>query len=66
MEQLDLFEKHQATCLSHLEEFADKHYAREISLLCTIPGIQKYSAMCIFSENGNDMSAFGTASQLVR
>mgnify|MGYP000853794275 FL=1 len=65
MEQLDLFEKQQATCLNHLEELADKYYAREISLLCTIPGIQKYSAMCILSEIGNDMDAFGSASQLV-
>lgn len=65
MEQLDLFEKQQAACLNHLEELADKYYAREISLLCTIPGIQKYSAMCILSEIGNDMDAFGSASRLV-
>lgn len=65
MEQLDLLEKQQAACLNHLEELADQYYAREISLLCTIPGIQKYSAMCILSEIGNDMSAFGKASHLV-
>ena len=65
MEQLDLLEKQQAACLNHLEELADKYFAREISLLCTIPGIQKYSAMCILSEIGNDMSAFGKASHLV-
>lgn len=65
MEQLDLLEKQQASCLDHLEELADKYYAREISLLCTIPGIQKYSAMCILSEIGNDMGAFGKASNLV-
>lgn len=65
MEQLDLLEKQQAACLNHLEELADKYYAREISLLCTIPGIQKYSAMCILSEIGIDMDAFGKASHLV-
>ncbi len=65
MEQLDLLEKQQAACLNHLEELADKYYAREISLLCTIPGIQKYSAMCIISEIGIDMDAFGKASHLV-
>jgi len=65
MEQLDLLEKQQAACLNHLEELVDQYYAREISLLCTIPGIQKYSAMCILSEIGNDMSAFGKASHLV-
>jgi transposase len=65
MEQIDLLEKQQARCLTHLEELADKYYAREISLLCTIPGIQKFSAMCILSEIGNDMEAFGKANNLV-
>jgi len=65
MEQLDLLEKQQAACLNHLEELADNYFAREISLLCTIPGIQKYSAMCILSEIGNDMEVFGKASHLV-
>jgi transposase len=65
MEQIDLLEKQQAACLNHLEELADEYFAGEISLLCTIPGIQQYSAMCILSEIGNDMSAFGKASHLV-
>lgn len=65
MEQINLFEKQQAACLNHLEELADRYFAREISLLCTIPGIQKYSAISILSEIGNDMSAFGKASHLV-
>ncbi|MGI5999129.1 MAG: IS110 family transposase, partial [Lutispora sp.] len=46
MEQIDLLEKQQAACLNHLEELAEEYFAGEISLLCTIPGIQKYSAMC--------------------
>jgi hypothetical protein len=58
MEQIDLLEKQRAACLNHLEELADAYFAREISLLCTIPDIQKYSAMCILSEIGNDMSVF--------
>ena len=37
MEQIDLIEKQQAACLNRLEELANIHYAREISLLCTIP-----------------------------
>jgi len=65
MEQINLLEKQQATCLNHLEELADRYFAREISLLCTIPGIQKYSAMSILSEIGNDMSSFGKASHLI-
>jgi len=65
MEQIDLYEKQQAACLTHLEELADAYYAREISLLSTIPGIQKLSALCILSEIGNDMEVFGKASNLV-
>jgi len=65
MEQIDLLEKQQAACLNHLEELAEAYFAREISLLCTIPGIQPYSAMCILSEIGNDMSVFAKASHLV-
>jgi hypothetical protein len=38
MEQINLLEKQQARYLTHLEELAGKYYAREISLLCTIPG----------------------------
>ena len=44
MDQIDLIEKQQATCLNHLEELANKHFTEEISLLCTIPGIKTYSA----------------------
>jgi hypothetical protein len=33
MEQIELLEKQQATCLNHLEELANEHFAKEISLL---------------------------------
>jgi transposase len=65
MEQIELIEKQQATCLNHLEEPANKHYAGEISLLCTIPGIKTFSALCILAEIGADMSVFPKASDLV-
>ena len=65
MEQIELIEKQQATCLHHLEELANEHFAEEISLLCTIPGIQKLSAICILSEIGNDMNVFHKATDLV-
>jgi len=48
-----------------LEKLAKRYFAREILLLCTIPGIQKYSVMSILSEIGNDMSSFGKASHLI-
>jgi transposase len=65
MEQIELLEKQQATCLNHLEELANKYFAEEISLLCTIPGVQKFSAWCILSEIGNDMDVFQKANALV-
>ncbi|MDR0205774.1 MAG: IS110 family transposase [Bacteroidales bacterium] len=65
MEQLNLIEKQQATCLYHLEELANTHFAEEISLLCTIPGVKTFSALCILAEIGNDMSAFPKATHLV-
>jgi len=65
MEKIELIEKQQATCLNHLEELAKEHFAEEISLLCTIPGIQKFSALCILAEIGSDMSAFQKATHLI-
>ena len=65
MEQIDLIEKQQATCLNHLEELANTYYAEEISLLCTIPSVKTLSALCILAEIGNDMSLFPSASSLV-
>jgi transposase len=65
MDQIELIEKQQATCLNHLEELANNYFAEEISLLCTIPGIHTLSALFILAEIGNDMSAFSSASSLV-
>jgi transposase len=65
MEQIELLEKQQATCLNHLEELANSYFAREISLLCTIPSIKQYSALCILAEIGADMSAFPKANRLI-
>jgi transposase len=65
VEQLSLIEKQQATCLNHLEELANTHFVEEISLLCTIPGINTFSALCILAEIGNDMSAFPKATHLI-
>ena len=65
MEELELLEKQQSQCVKLLEESAMKHYAEEITLLCTIPGIQKLSAMCILAELGVDMSVFFSAAAMV-
>jgi len=65
MEQIDLIEIQQATCLNHLEELANKYFAEEISLLCTIPAIKRLSAMFILAEIGSDMNVFSRAGSLV-
>jgi len=65
MEELELLEKQQLLCIKLLEELATKYYAKEISLLCTIPGINKMSAMCILAELGGDLKAFYTSAMLV-
>jgi transposase len=65
IEELELLEKQQSQCVKLLEESAMKHYAEEISLLCTIPGIQKLSAMCILAELGVDMAVFFSAADMV-
>lgn len=65
IEELELLETQQAACLTHLEELASHYFAREISLLCTIPGIQSLSAKLILSELGGDLSSFRNASALV-
>lgn len=65
MEQIEFLDDQQAACLTHLEELANAHFAKEISLLCSIPGIKRFSAYCILAEIGNDMSYFQKANHLV-
>lgn len=65
MEELEMLEKQQAQCIKLLEELAKQYFAKEIPLLCTIPGIQTLSAICILAELGGDMKAFVTAASLV-
>jgi transposase len=65
MEQIKLIKNQQASCLTHLEELANMYFANEISLLCTIPGVQKLSAFFIIAEIGNDMSFFQKATHLI-
>lgn len=65
MEQIKLIKNQQASCLTHLEELANMYFANEISLLCTIPGVQKLSAFFIIAEIGNDMNFFQKATHLI-
>ena len=48
------------TCVNQMVE----KYEGEINLLCTIPGIDRNSAITIISEIGTDMSQFGSSKRL--
>ena len=46
-----------------IDSMVEKHEGL-ISLLCTIPGVSRNSAVTIISEIGNDMSQFGSSKRL--
>jgi transposase len=47
-----------------MDNYCQQYFGKEIQLLCTIPGIQKLSAMIIISELGVDLKTFITAAAL--
>jgi transposase len=64
-QEWELLNKQQQECKIEMENLCDKYYKKELQLLCTIPGIQKLSAMTIIAELGVDMKTFVTAAMLV-
>lgn len=46
------------------EKIADEHFLKEITLLQTIPGIKKLSAIIIFAEIGGNIAVFSSAENL--
>jgi transposase len=54
----------QEECLKEMSGYCEKYYMKELQLLCTIPGIQKLSAMIIIAEPGVDLKTFVTAAAL--
>jgi transposase len=54
----------QEECLKEMDNYCQQYFGKEIQLLCTIPGIQKLSAMIIISELGVDLKTFITAAAL--
>ncbi len=46
------------------EKIADEHFMREITLLQTIPGIKKLSAIIIFAETGGNIGVFPSSENL--
>lgn len=64
-EELGLITRQQQECVAEMEKICDTLYKEEMSLLCTVPGVQKLSAMTIIAELGVDMKTFITAASLV-
>lgn len=62
-EHYDFIEKLIAKVDTCVNEMVAK-YEGEINLLCTIPGIDRNSAITIISEIGTDMSQFGSSKRL--
>jgi transposase len=63
-EQYDLYEKQIQECMFYMEKICKEHYAKEMELLQSMPGISKISAMCIIAEMGADMSAFENSGKI--
>lgn len=64
-EELELLTRQQQECVKEMETICDTLYKEELKLLCTVPGIQKLSAMTIIAELGVDLKTFITAASLV-
>jgi len=64
-EELELLTRQQKECVKEMENICDTLYKEELQLLCTVPGIQKLSAMTIIAELGVDLKTFVTAASLV-
>jgi transposase len=64
-EELELLTRQQQECIKEMEQICDRLYKEEVKLLCTIPGVQKLSAMTIIAELGVNMKTFITAAFLV-
>lgn len=62
-EHYDFVEKLIAKVDTCVNEMVEK-YEGEINLLCTIPGVDRNSAITIISEIGTDMSQFGSSKRL--
>jgi transposase len=58
LDEYNLFVSQSNKCLSKMEQLCKEHYAREMKLLMTIPGISEISAMIVLAETGADMKAF--------
>jgi transposase len=65
LEEVELYERQIRQCEEMLVQLCVQHYAKELKLLQSIPGIKQLSAACIIAEIGADMSCFQNAASLV-
>jgi len=65
VKEWELLNELQQECFIEMDTLCDQLYKKELRLLCTIPGVQKLSAMTIIAELGIDMKTFITAAMLV-
>ena len=63
-EEYDLFDKHTEACLTQMRKICLEHYAKEIELIKSIPGVSDISAMMIIAETGGDMSVFENSGKI--
>jgi len=63
-EQYKLYLKQADSLEMKMEDLCDEHYASEMELLMSIPGVGKQAAMQIISETGADMQAFADSGKL--
>lgn len=65
MQQYDILNLQLASVEAQMLKICNQHYAEQLQLLQTIPGIKEQSAMQIISETGGDMQAFESSSRMV-
>jgi len=63
-QQYQLYQKQLNIVEERMMQICQEHYAEEMELLQTIPGIKAQSAMQIIAETGNDMNAFENSGKL--
>ncbi len=63
LQEYDLVSKQIEYLLKKMEELVKLHYAQQMRLLRTIPGISKIAAIIVLAETGADMKAFASSSK---
>jgi transposase len=65
LQQYDLLHQQLTQTEAQMRAICQLHYAEQLQLLQTIPGIREQSAMQIIAETGGNMDAFETSSKMV-